>query len=527
MVKIERPHSAAAQGGPIPRSHERTMKSIPEPTTKDKATACVDCKEPVDVDLLDDDGICLWCELTRGGENPDFITDEKAATAWLRENSVNVTDDYVDSLERDEDMTIPVADIKAMLDGLPIVEVDESQGKIAEVQAKNAQGLLDALGHLDIELRYNARSHRVETRRGQYTKWRAMNDRTTAALREALAFHFFYKGADGRRLDLNFSADAWADAVNALVYTREVDPFIEWLEGLPAWDGESRLAVWLMDVFDTPNSTLASWAGSFMALGPITRAYSPGAKLDEMPVLIGPPGCGKSTAIRHLLPQQSPEWFSDGLDLAGNPKERAEALQCRVICEAAEMSGVSRADVESLKAFLSRTDDGAVRLSYRRDPEQMLRRCVIVGTADRQDPLPADRNTRRFVSILLDGGNPAKLRAYLDANRAQLWAEGLHLYRQGQEARLPDTLKGLQEEVNATTRARDTIVEDAVTEWVVGRYAFTLAELAVGIGMAKEGEAAKLLTRETRRLTDALRGMGYSGKRTEIDGQRHTRWALD
>ena len=309
-----------------------------------------------------------------------------------------------------------------------------------------------------------------------------------------------------------------------MCYSREVDPFIEWLESLPEWDGQSRLAMWLMDVFDTPPSTLAAWAGAFMVLGPIARAYSPGAKLDEMPVLIGPPGCGKSTAIRCLLPQDSPEWFIDGLDLAGNPKERAEALQGRVLVEAAEMSGVSRADVESLKAFLSRTDDGAVRLSYRRDPEQMLRRCVIVGTADRQDPLPADRNTRRFVSILLNGGNPAKLREYLDANRAQLWAEGLHLHRKGKEARLPDTLKGLQDEVNATTRARDAILEDAVGEWVEGRVPFTLAELAEGVGLAQVGEATKLPTRETRRLTEALRGLDYMGRRTKVDGVQAMRW---
>ena len=490
------------------------------------AGPCADCGVVFDGEMLDDDRICWWCELIRDGADPAFTASEREADEWLKANpGISVTDEYGDSLEREEIMLIPVADIKAMLDGLPIVEIDQAQGKLGEpVQGKNALGLGEALEYLELELRYNLRAHRVEIRRGQYTKWQAMNDRIAAILREVLAYHFAYKGADGRQLDLNFGAESWADAVNALCYSREVDPFIEWLESLPEWDGKARLSMWLMDVFDTPPSTLAAWAGSFMVLGPITRAYSPGAKLDEMPVLIGPPGCGKSTAIRCLLPQDSPEWFSDGLDLAGNPKERAEALQSRVLVECAEMSGVSRADVESLKAFLSRTDDGAVRLSYRRDPEQMLRRCCIVGSADRQDPLPADRNTRRFVSILLNGGNPAKLREYLDANRAQLWAEGLHQHRKGKEARLPDTLKGLQDEVNATTRARDAILEDAVGEWVAGRVPFTLAELAEGVGLAQVGEATKLPTRETRRLTEALRGLGYMGRRTKVDGVQAMRW---
>ena len=35
-----------------------------------------------------------------------------------------------------------------------------------------------------------------------------MNDRTAAMLRETLAYHFAYKGADGRQLDLNFGAES-------------------------------------------------------------------------------------------------------------------------------------------------------------------------------------------------------------------------------------------------------------------------------------------------------------------------------
>ena len=46
-----------------------------------------------------------------------------------------------------------------------------------------------------------------------------------------------------------------------------------------------------------------------------------------------------------------------------------------MIVEASELAGVSRADIQSLKAFLSRVDDGAVRLAYRRDPELMLQAC--------------------------------------------------------------------------------------------------------------------------------------------------------
>ena len=110
------------------------------------------------------------------------------------------------------------------------------------------------------------------------------------------------------------------------------------------------------------------------------------------------------------------------------------------------MQGARRADLESLKAFLSRTDDGSTRLAYRHNPEPMPRRCIIVGTADRPDPLPDDPNLRRFVPITLTGGNAARVMEFMDKCRDQLWAEGLYLYERGQDARLPDELKGKQAE---------------------------------------------------------------------------------
>ena len=180
---------------------------------------------------------------------------------------------------------------------------------------------------------------------------------------------------------------------------------------MPKWDGMERLAYLMEDTFtvkDTPgtedgqedeNWTLAQWGSVYILLGTIQRSYEPGVKLDEMLVIIGPPGIGKSTLLRHLLPPHLQALFSDGLDLAADAKERVEALQGRAIVEIGEMAGARRADLESLKTFLSRTDDGNVRLAYRHNPEPMPRMANLVGTADRSDPLPDDDNVRRFVPV--------------------------------------------------------------------------------------------------------------------------------
>ena len=111
------------------------------------------------------------------------------------------------------------------------------------------------------------------------------------------------------------------------------------------------------------------------------------------------------------------------------------------------MAGATRAERESLKAFLSRTDDGSVRLAYRRNPETMLRRCVLAGSTNDPHCLPADPSgNRRFVVVTVEaaGAGPAGVQAYLKANREQLWAEALHRYHEGEEAWLPQSLADAQ-----------------------------------------------------------------------------------
>ena len=386
------------------------------------------------------------------------------------------------------------------------------------------EGLKEAFELLGVEARYNTRSLRVEVRHESFPEgWRNMHDRLAAELREVVAKRFTYVGKVRGRDEtkpLEYGRDAWADALNSYLYDHETDPFQEWLEALPQWDRVDRLGGWLAQVFTIADANgLVEWASRFILLGAVTRAYAPGSKLDEMPVLIGRGGLGKSTALRYILPPDQPGLFSDGLNLAGTPQERAESLQGRVIVEASELAGVSKADLASLKAFLSRTDDGAVRLAFRRDPELMLRRAIIVGTSDVESPLPNDRNLRRWAPVYLTGGNPGALRKYLDANREQLWAEAVSLYKDGAEARLPETLVAAQMIATSKARSRDVLVEDALEVWCGQRSSgFTMQECAEGIGLADANKGTRLTMRDQHRLGAALDGLGYTKRQQRVGG---------
>ena len=395
---------------------------------------------------------------------------------------------------------------------------------------KNANALERAMAVLGVSLRYNTRRQLVELRDGSQG-WHEMNDRREAALRRRIAEGFRYVDSRRETRPLHYSGELWAFYTNAILYEHECDPFKEWLEDLPAWDGVERVREWLGDCFDVdPEADLAltAWASQFVFLGPVWRTFEPGTKLDEMPILSGPQGIGKSTAFRLALPPELPDLFADGLHLAAAPKERAEALQGRAIVEAAEMAGKDRAELESLKAFLSRTDDGAIRLAYRRNPESCPRRCIIVGTTNAHDPLPNDpTGLRRFVVVRLTEGDVRKLTEYLNTNRLQLWAEALALYRKGLEAWLPHDLAVAQAAVNETARRRDDILEDLLEAWLAGGHdGFTLREAALGVGFisSHDDTGVSLPQREQKRLAAALTARGFARKRERREGRPEYIW---
>ena len=261
--------------------------------------------------------------------------------------------------------------------------------------------------------------------------------------------------------------------LNVQLWKRQVDPFIEWIESLDPWDGTERLQHVLTLL--GAQGALARWAGKWLFLGPVQRAYQPGAKLDEMCILVGGQGIGKSALVRQCLPpEHQDKWFSDGLHLAAHPKERAEALQGRVFVEASEMAGANRAELESLKTFVSCQDDGSVRLAYRKDPAPSPRRCIIVGTSNNLETgcLPNDpTGNRRFVIVQCKSG--CHVEVEMAKIRAQCWAEALGLYRAGERANLPRSLHEEAKSQADGARRNDEILEDRIEKLGLGTYGGT------------------------------------------------------
>jgi Virulence-associated protein E/Bifunctional DNA primase/polymerase, N-terminal/Primase C terminal 2 (PriCT-2) len=221
------------------------------------------------------------------------------------------------------------------------------------------------------------------------------------------------------------------DACVQLCLEHQFDPVCDYLDGL-AWDGTPRLDRWLTAYMGAQDTELNRTIGRLALVAAVRRVRQPGAKFDQIVVLEGPEGKGKSMAIEILAGREN---FSDGKILGLGDREQQEQTAGVWLYEIAELTGMRKAEIEHVKAFASRTVDRA-RPAYGRFRVDRPRRTIFFATTNRDDYLQSDTGNRRFwpvptSTIDLDG---------LRRDRDQLWAEAAVHEARGDSITLPERL---------------------------------------------------------------------------------------
>ena len=250
----------------------------------------------------------------------------------------------------------------------------------------------------------------------------------------------------------SFSSRNYDVAITKTVDDRSYHPIREYFAALPDWDGEKRVDTLFIDYLGAADNAYTRAVARKTLCAAYKRVYEPGIKFDYMPVLNGAQGIGKSTFISNL----GMEWFSDSLTLSDmNDKTAAEKLQGYWIIEIGELAGMKKADLDKVKAFISRVDD-KYRASFGRRVTSHPRQCVFFGTTNSENGYLRDiTGNRRYWNIKVTGESKYKPWQMTAEIVAQIWAEVKILAEAGEKLYLPSEL-----EEYAKNEQRDAMEQD-------------------------------------------------------------------
>ena len=237
-----------------------------------------------------------------------------------------------------------------------------------------------------------------------------------------------------------FSARNYDIAVTKVADDRAYHPIREFIESLPEWDKIPRVDTLLVDYLGAADTAYVRAVTRKTLCAAISRVLRPGCKFDSMLVLNGPQGVGKSTLIAKL----AGEWFSDSLNL-GDTKDKtaAEKLQGYWILEIGELAGLKKAEVETLRSFLSRQND-IYRAAFGKRATPHLRQCVFFGTTNAESGYLRDTTgNRRFWPVKTPGNGKKQSWNLTHEEILQIWAEALVYVRQGEKLYLSAEMDAL------------------------------------------------------------------------------------
>ena len=255
------------------------------------------------------------------------------------------------------------------------------------------------------------------------------------------------------RLDLSPTrAESWA-LMRAFRNVR--NPLRERLEAL-RWDGVPRLETCLPGVAPTPYTRLVARRALCAA---VARMMNPGCKWDHTLVLYGDEGLGKTfwmyrMAMGHLANLGSPAH-----------KDTLLTASRSWIMVSDEGHSLRKADADAVKEFLTRTSD-VYRVPFEKETLEHPRHWVVWGSTNDKTFLRRQQGNRRFLVVHCE--QPVDFDALTDEYVEQVWAEAVHLWRQGEPLHMD------KEEADMAADAREAFTEEDAVAGMALEYLSTL-----------------------------------------------------
>ena len=212
-------------------------------------------------------------------------------------------------------------------------------------------------------------------------------------------------------------------AIEVISQKNKYDSAIDFFNSLPKWDGTTRAETLLIDELGADDTPYTRGATRFLFSSLVRRGMGIESKCDEMVILRGEQGIGKSTAFKFLIGE---DFFQENLKMSHSTREVLELTLGKLLVEMGELSGMKKADRDDVKRFFSTTSD-EFSMKFEKHATKRQRRFAFIGTANPEGKIANMlEEDRRFIIV------PVTKAADLDRikrDRLQILAEAMEIER--------------------------------------------------------------------------------------------------
>ena len=202
-----------------------------------------------------------------------------------------------------------------------------------------------------------------------------------------------------------------------------------------SWDEIPRAESFFIDVLGVEDNVYNRECTRKWLLASLTRLFNNGVKFDEMIILQGGQGIGKSTTLQRL----SLGYYTDITEKLGD--EVTFKVMRTWLVELSELSTMMKTDSDSFKAWLSATKD-TVRKKYGGDPDDYPRTFTVLGTTNNKEILKDRTGNRRYWLMYCDKDKIKNTIWNIDNNYIlQLWSEVYQWYLNKENLLISDETK--------------------------------------------------------------------------------------
>jgi len=203
------------------------------------------------------------------------------------------------------------------------------------------------------------------------------------------------------------------------------NPFTEFLENLPPWDGKTDYIEELASTVKTTNQQFWSKALKKWMVAMVTSVLNDKVINHTVLVLSGTQGFGKSTWLQNLIPEQLQQYCFSGT-IKISDKDTLILLSEKMLIILDELAYLSQKQLNELKEIITKKDV-QLRRAYGRFTERMPRRASFAGSGNDKEVLTDTTGSRRFLCFTLE--HNINNNHQVDLN--MVYAQALALYKSG------------------------------------------------------------------------------------------------